>query len=61
MLEAMAAAAVDFGATGDTPPIFAEAAGAPLVYAAYQPLTGAVKAVVVPPGSPLTAGKEQHN
>jgi sulfonate transport system substrate-binding protein len=58
MLEAMAAGAVDFGATGDTPPIFAQAAGAPLVYAAYQPLTGVGEGVVVPPGSPLTSGRD---
>jgi sulfonate transport system substrate-binding protein len=58
MLEAMAAGAVDFGATGDTPPIFAQAAGAPLVYAAYQPLTGVGEGVVVPPGSPLATGKD---
>jgi len=58
MLEAMAAGAVDFGATGDTPPIFAQAAAAPLVYAAYQPLTGVGEGVVVPPGSPLTSGKD---
>jgi len=58
MLEAMAAGAVDFGATGDTPPIFAEAAGESLVYAAYQPLTGVGEGVVVPPGSPLVTGRD---
>ena len=58
MLEAMAAGAVDFGATGDTPPIFAQAAGAPLVYAAFQPLTGVGEGVIVPPNSPLTTGKD---
>jgi sulfonate transport system substrate-binding protein len=58
MLEAMAAGAVDFGATGDTPPIFAQAAGASLVYAGYQPLTGVGEGVVTPPGSPLTTGKD---
>lgn len=58
MLEAMAAGAVDFGATGDTPPIFAQAAGAPLVYAASQPLTGQGEAVITPPGSSLTSAKD---
>jgi len=58
MLEAMAGGAVDFGATGDTPPIFAQAAGAPLVYVGYQPLTGVGEGVVVPPGSPLTSGQD---
>jgi sulfonate transport system substrate-binding protein len=58
MLEAMAAGAVDFGATGDTPPIFAQAAGAPLVYAASQPLTGQGEAVITPAGSSLVLPKD---
>ncbi len=58
MLEAMAADAVDFGATGDTPPIFAQAAGAPLVYAASQPLTGQGEAVITPAGSSLASPKD---
>lgn len=58
MLEAMAAGAVDFGATGDTPPIFAQAAGAPLVYVASQPLTGQGEAVIMPPGSSLASPKD---
>src|SRR5438045_3232897 len=32
LLEALAAGAVDLGATGDSPPLFAQAAGAPLRY-----------------------------
>src|SRR5689334_9744588 len=32
LLEALNAGAIDIGSTGDTPPIFAQAAGAPLVY-----------------------------
>src|SRR5882724_2339618 len=39
MLEAMSAGSVDFGAVGDSPPIFAQAAGANIVYAAAQPIT----------------------
>src|SRR5689334_17275171 len=34
LLEALGAGAVDFGVTGDTPPILAQSAGAQLVYAA---------------------------
>jgi len=49
---------VDFGTTGDTPPIFAQAAGAPLVYVAYQPISGVGEGVVVPPDSPLQSGKD---
>src|SRR5262245_59584670 len=32
LLEAMNAGAIDIGSTGETPPIFAQAAGTPLVY-----------------------------
>jgi len=51
MMEAMAAGAVDFGAVGDAPPIFAQASGAPIVYAAVQPVTGAGSALLVPAAS----------
>jgi ABC-type nitrate/sulfonate/bicarbonate transport system substrate-binding protein len=47
MLVALNAGAVDFAATGDTPPIFAQAAGADLVYVGAQPLTGAAEALLV--------------
>ena len=40
MLEALAAGAVDFGAVGDTPPIFAQAAGSDLLYVGGQPISG---------------------
>jgi sulfonate transport system substrate-binding protein len=53
LLEAMRAGAVDVGAVGDAPPIFAEAAGAPLLYAAAQPVTGAGQGLIVPKDSPL--------
>lgn len=55
LLEAMRAGAIDIGAVGDTPPIFAQAAGAPIVYVAVQPLTGAGQALVVPAASPVRA------
>ena len=55
LLEAMRAGAIDVGAVGDTPPIFAQAAGAPIVYAAVQPLTGVGQALVVPPASSIHA------
>ncbi len=53
MLEALNAGAVDFGATGDTPPIFAQAAGADLVYVGAQPVQGDNQAIVVREGSPV--------
>jgi aliphatic sulfonates family ABC transporter substrate-binding protein len=53
MLEALAAGAVDFGATGDTPPIFAQAAGADLLYVGAQPVSGASSAILVHTDSPI--------
>jgi len=53
MLEAMRAESIDIGGVGDTPPIFAQAAHADLVYIAARPSTGDSSAVLVPPGSTL--------
>lgn len=53
MLEALNAGAVDFGATGDTPPIFAQAAGADLLYVGAQPVRGESQAVIVRDPSPI--------
>ncbi|TSD89627.1 aliphatic sulfonate ABC transporter substrate-binding protein [Mycobacterium sp. KBS0706] len=50
LLEALNTGSIDFGATGDTPPIFAQAAQAELVYAAAQPAAGKGQALVVPKG-----------
>ena len=51
MMEAISNGSVDFGAVGDSPPIFAQAANANIVYAAASP-TAMVKAswcLPVPP------------
>ena len=53
LLEALAAGAVDLGATGDSPPLFAQAAGAPLRYVAVQPLTGQSEAILISKISPI--------
>ncbi|HLU08097.1 MAG TPA: aliphatic sulfonate ABC transporter substrate-binding protein [Oceanobacillus sp.] len=53
LLEALNAGAIDIGITGDTPPIFAQAAGAPLVYVAVISGSGAGNAILVPEDSPL--------
>jgi len=53
LLEAMRAGAIDFGAVGDTPPIFAQAAGAPILYAAAQSLTGKAQGLLVKAPSPF--------
>ncbi len=50
LLEALGANAVDFGATGDTPPIFAQAAGVDLVYVGAQPVRGDNQAIIVRDG-----------
>lgn len=55
LLEALAVGSVDFGATGDTPPVVAQAAGADLVYVAAVPLSGAAAAVLIPKSSSLTS------
>jgi sulfonate transport system substrate-binding protein len=39
MLEAMNAGSIDIGQVGDTPPVFAQAAGAAILYVAGQPST----------------------
>lgn len=53
LLEALGLGSVDFGQTGDAPPIFAQAAGANLVYAAAQPGGGSGSAILVPTDSPV--------
>jgi sulfonate transport system substrate-binding protein len=51
LLEGLGLGAVDIGAVGDTPPIFAQVAGAKLVYAATTP--AAQNAILVPKDSPI--------
>ncbi len=53
LLEALNAGSVDFGYTGDAPPIFAQAAGAELVYVAALPPDGAGEALIVRPDTPI--------
>ncbi len=47
LLKALGAGAVDFGATGEAPPILAQAAGAPLVYLAHDPPAPKGEAILV--------------
>jgi len=53
LLEALNVGAIDFGIAGETPPIFAQAAGAPLVYLAYDPPAPQGEAILVPKDSAL--------
>ncbi len=51
LLEALGSGAVDIGVVGDAPPIFAQAAGADLVYVASSPASAS--AILVPKDSPV--------
>jgi sulfonate transport system substrate-binding protein len=53
LLEALNAGSIDFGRTGDSPPIFAQAADAPLVYVAagFSKFQGS--GILVPKDSPI--------
>lgn len=53
LLEALAVGSIDLGATGDSPPVFAQAAGKDLVYVAYESPAPEGSAVVVPVNSPI--------
>ncbi|MDM0089157.1 MULTISPECIES: sulfonate ABC transporter substrate-binding protein [unclassified Variovorax] len=52
-LEALNVGSIDFGDVGEAPPIFAQAAGAPLAYVAATVPRPASEAVLVPKGSAL--------
>jgi sulfonate transport system substrate-binding protein len=45
--------AIDFGTAGEAPPIFAQAAGADLVYVGNEPPASAGEAILVPKDSPI--------
>jgi sulfonate transport system substrate-binding protein len=53
LLEAMNAGSIDFGHVGETPPVFAQAAGASLTYLAGIAASPAGSAVLVPKDSPI--------
>jgi len=55
LLEALNVGAIDFGNTGEAPPIFAQAAGAPIQYVAYEPPAPKGEAILVPKDSRLTS------
>lgn len=58
LLEALNAGSIDFGHTGDAPPILAQAAGVPFVYVGYEPARPRAEAILVPAGSPLKSVAE---
>jgi sulfonate transport system substrate-binding protein len=58
LLEAINVGAIDFGNTGETPPVFAQAAGAPIRYVAYEPPAQKGEAILVQKNSPLNSVAE---
>ena len=53
MLEALNVGNIDLGSTGDIPPIFAQAAGADLVYVGVEPPKPKAEVILVPENSPI--------
>ncbi|SNY72697.1 sulfonate transport system substrate-binding protein [Enterobacter sp. CC120223-11] len=53
MLEALNVGSIDLGSTGDIPPIFAQAAGADLVYVGAEPPKPKAEVILVPENSPI--------
>jgi sulfonate transport system substrate-binding protein len=56
LLEALSVGSIDIGETGESPPIFAQAAGSDMVYVANIPATGGNgegEAIIVPQNSPI--------
>jgi sulfonate transport system substrate-binding protein len=53
LLEGLNVGSIDFGTVGEAPPIFAQAAGADIVYVANQPPAPRGEAILIPKDSPL--------
>lgn len=58
LLEALNVGSIDFTYTGETPPVFAQAADAPLSYVAYEPQGPAAEAILVKGDSPIQSVAE---
>jgi len=58
MLEALNIGSIDLGSTGDIPPIFAQAAGADLVYVGSEPAKPKAEVILVPENSPIKTVSE---
>jgi sulfonate transport system substrate-binding protein len=55
LLEALGAGSLDFGMTGDTPPIFAQAAGRDILYVGQESPKPHSSAILVPAGSSVSS------
>ncbi len=58
MLEALNIGSIDLGLVGETPPIFAQAAGANLLYVGHEPPAVRAEALLVPKNSPIRSVAE---
>ncbi|MCM3627825.1 sulfonate ABC transporter substrate-binding protein [Paenibacillus glycanilyticus] len=55
LLEALNVGSIDIGHTGEAPPIFAQAADAPLVYLAHEPASPTSEGIIVPKDSAIAS------
>ncbi|WP_432723494.1 sulfonate ABC transporter substrate-binding protein [Jeongeupia wiesaeckerbachi] len=53
LLEALNVGSIDFGMTGDTPPVFAQSGGTQLVYVGFEPPKPQASAILVPSDSAI--------
>ena len=58
LLEGLNVGSIDFGTTGEAPPIFAQAAGADLLYVGNEPPAPGGEAIIVPKNSTLKSVAE---
>lgn len=58
LLEAINVGSIDVGTVGESPPIFAQAAGADLVYIGNEPPAPGAEALIVPKDSPIKSVAE---
>ena len=58
LMEAMNVGKIDLGSVGETPPIFAQAAGAQIAYVVGRRSDGRKSAIAVPPDSPIKSVKD---
>lgn len=58
LLEGLNVGSIDFGVTGETPPVFAQAAGADLLYVAHEPPAPSGEAILLPKDSPIRSLSE---
>ncbi|MBE0507555.1 MAG: sulfonate ABC transporter substrate-binding protein [Marinospirillum sp.] len=58
MLEGLNVGSIDFAAVGETPPVFAQAARADLVYVGHEPPAPKAEKILVPQNSPIRSAKD---